>query len=181
MKKCLNLTLGTTYCSVQSDDSPDTSYLGEYTEKYIPGCIIRGDNTFYEDHTDDEEYEPPTLSREYSFFIPPDNGEKPGTDDYKKYAMQDYRRTEALNRGLWWHIGITLSTVISSDNGLSVDSIRSSVWGIESDSGKDYIKEIISDLSADIRSELQKIGFKDKEIDKTLKNIRYSTEAEYYI
>ena len=172
MKKCTTYTIGKTVIKKEIDTNPDTSYLGEYGEKYLPGCVIRGDRSVYEDHIDDDDYEPPRMNQEYSFFYPPDNGEKPGTPDYKKYALQDYDNMEDLNNSQWTFIGIIVKTTIKTDIGIS-DEIVNSLWGIEDHFDKDskaYVQETISELKAENKAELLKMGFTEKEIDESLNN-----------
>ena len=170
MKKCINLSIGKTTVKKSPDTDPDTSYLGEYGNKYKPGCVIRGDRSIYEDHTNDDDYDPPQMNGEYRFFYPPDNGESQGTADYKKYALQDYDNMEDLNNSQWTFIGLIVTTTIKTDMGIS-DKVVSSLWGIEDHWDKDsdaYIKETISELKAENKAELLKMGFTEKEIDASL-------------
>ena len=69
MKKCTTYTLGKTVISSEYDEFSDFDMYGKYGDKVKPVCIIRGDNTFLEDHVDDDDYDMP-LGRfgEYSFF-----------------------------------------------------------------------------------------------------------------
>jgi hypothetical protein len=178
MKKCTEYTLGKTVVYQGYDPNPDTSYLGEYGEKYKPGCVIRGDRTIYEDHLDDDEYDPPTMDREYSFFYPPDNGEKPGTPEYRKYALQDYDNMEDLNNSQWTYIILSVKTFIHTDTGIS-DDIQNSLCGIEDHFDKDsdaYKKEIVCDLISENIAELKKMGFSDEEIKESTDNPEYPRE-----
>jgi hypothetical protein len=144
--------------------------LGEYGNTYKPGCVIRGDRTIYEDHLNDEVYDPPTMSREYSFFYPPDNGEIPGTDKYRECALQDYQNMENLNNSQWTYAGIIVKTVINTDMGIS-DTIQNSLWGIEDhfdEDSKSEMARIIEDLKEDNKADLLKMGFSSEEIDQSL-------------
>ena len=172
MKKCINLSIGKTTVTQEPDTDPDTSYLGEYGEKYKPGCVICGDRTIYEDHTDDDDYDPPRMNREYSFFYPPDNGEIPGSDSYRKCALEDYDNMEDLNNSQWTYVGITVKTAINTDMGIS-DTIQNSLWGIEDHWDKDskaHIRDTIEELKQENKIELLKMGFPEKEIDESLNN-----------
>jgi hypothetical protein len=175
MKKCINLSVGKTTIKKEPDYDADTSYLGEYGDKLKPGCIIRADRTFYEDipdYDDSPDYEVPEMSRVCSFFYPPDNGEIPGTPEYKKYALQDYENMENLNNQQWGYVAIVVKTTIKTDMGLS-DEVINSLCGIEDHWDKDsknYIDEIITDLKAENKAELLKMGFSEKEIDESLNN-----------
>ena len=169
MKKCVNLSIGQTIITKEPDNDPDTSYLGEYGEKIKPGCIIRYDREIYEDIADNEDYEIIHLNREYSFFYPPDNGEKPGTPEYKKYALQDYDNMEALNNSQWSFIGIVVKTEIKTDIGIS-DIIQSSLWGIEdhwNKDSRDYHNTVIGELKEENTDQLLKMGFKLEDIEKS--------------
>lgn len=85
------------------------------------------------------------------------------------YAKEDCRRLENLGN-TWNYISVIVETRISTDTGMS-DVIRSSLSGIESDSGDDHFKEIIDDLKAQNKSDLLKMGFGEIEIDESLNNV----------
>jgi hypothetical protein len=53
MRKCTTYTIGKTTVKKEIDTDPDTSYLGEYGSTLKPGCIVRRDNSFYEDIPED--------------------------------------------------------------------------------------------------------------------------------
>jgi hypothetical protein len=170
MKKCTTFTLGKTTITKEMDIDPDTSYLGEYGGKLKPGCIIRSLNKFYEDLDDDENI--PNIPREYNFYYPPDNGEKIGSPEYKKYAIQDYENMEALSNNQWSFIGIVVKTEIKTDVGIS-DNITSSLWGIEDHWNKDssdYHKSVIEDLKDEQKGALLEMGFTNNEIEDSLCN-----------
>ena len=65
------------------DDSPDLSYLGEYTDKYVRGAINRkaiGD-----------------MGRnEYQYFIP----------YMRECGFESYQRYEQYNKGYWCSMGV---------------------------------------------------------------------------
>lgn len=176
MKKCTTYTIGKTTIKKTPDYDPDTSYLGEYRQDLKPGCIVRIDKTFYEDIPDEwntsEIKEAHLIRGEYPYFHPPDNGEKPGTEEYKKYALQDYQLMEDLINQQWSFVGITVTTKINTDMGIS-DEIVNSLWGIEDHwdkDSRDYHNELIDDLKSENKAELLKMGFTEKEIDESLNN-----------
>ena len=170
MKKCTTFTLGKTTITKEYDNDPDTSHLGEYGGKLKPGCIIRSLDKFYEDLADGENI--PHIPREYNFFYPPDNGEKIGTPEYKKYALQDYENMEGLSNSQWSFIGIVIKTEIKTDMGIS-DIVRSSLWGIEDHydkNSRDYHKEVIGELIDEQKDALLEMGFSNNEIEDSLCN-----------
>jgi hypothetical protein len=169
MKKCTTYILGKTFISSEYDRDGNHDYYGTYGDKYKPGCIVRADDSFYEDHTSDEEYEPETMPREYSFFYPSDTGEKIGTELYRKYSLENYKRVEDLNNSQWCYIGLIVETTVHIDNTLS-DTITESLWGIESDSGREYFNGEIEELKESVKAQLSKMGFSDDEINQSVDN-----------
>jgi hypothetical protein len=168
MKKCTEYTLGKTIVSSVIDEYADESDYGSFGNKYEPGCIVRADNSFYEDHINDDEYEPGIMRHEYSFYYPPDNGEDIGTADYKKYAKEDYKRMTDYNNNQWSYLVLKVETSIHSDMGLS--HVFAIIGNIESDYGRDGLNEHISELKAQIRYQLCKMGFSDDEINQSVDN-----------
>lgn len=178
MKKCVDLSIGTTTVIRQIDTDPDTSYLGEYGDTPKPGCLIIQDQKIYEEVINDEDYEFPERSDNYRFFYPPDNGEIPGTDKYREYALQDYQTMEDLNNSQWTYAGIIVKTVINTDMGIS-DTIQNSLWGIEDhfdEDSKNEMARIIEDLKEDNKADLLKMGFSSEEIDQSLNNAETKEE-----
>jgi hypothetical protein len=187
MKKCTEYTLGKTIISSEYDETGDHDYYGICGDKYKPGCIVRADQSFYEDHIDiDKEdddgyplYEVPTIRGEYSFFYPADTGEKIGTELYRKYSLENYKRVEALNNGQWGYIGLIVETTVHIDNTLS-DTITESLWGIESDSGSEYFNGEIEELKESVKDQLRKMGFSDDEINQSVNNAE-TKKGEMYL
>ena len=85
------------------------------------------------------------------------------------YAKQDCERLEDLNNGDWSYITVIVETEITTDTGMS-DKIFNTLSGVESDSGDDYINEIIQELKDLNKSELLKMGFTENEIMESLDN-----------
>lgn len=189
MKKCINLSIGKTTIKKEIDDNPDLSFYGEYTDKIEKGVIIREHDEFYEkiktgmerdsDGTFYRKAEP-EYSRyyhgEYTGFKPYAGGENVGTKEYYQYGKAEYDRMESYNNGHWCMIGIIVKTDIKSEGiGYTNEKYQplevfNSLWGIESDSGDKYFDEIISDLKAENKAELLKLGFSESEIDESLNN-----------
>jgi hypothetical protein len=106
---------------------------------------------------------------EYRYFKPCAAGEKPGTPDYKKYGKQDYERAEALNNSDWCYIGIIAKAKIKV-NGCTQTITSGGLWGIESDSGKDYIEEEEKNQLSDLKENLLSLGFGTRAIQYAINN-----------
>jgi len=171
MQKLTTYTLGKTIIEKVFDDNPDISHLGEYTCNYKPGCIVRYDKSFYEDHMNDDDYDPPYYRNEYPFFMPPENGYPFDTPEYKKYALEDYNLMEGLNNNRWWFIGIIVSTQIHTDNEISYN-VTESLYGVEDGlkESEKYQNEVIADLMHEIKTKLLKMSFSDEEIEETFED-----------
>jgi len=167
------------------DDTPDTSFLGEYTDDMEPGVIVRQDGEFYEklpakmerdiDGTFLCKGEPevPPRGREYRGFRPYAGGEKVGTKDYYKYGMQDYKRMEGLERGDWSFIGIMAKAVVSYRlNGYCrLETFTSGgLWGIETDAGE-YLDEVKTEELDGLKNHLEAFGVDLSNWDKLTKDI----------
>lgn len=130
------------------DDSPDTSYYGEYTSQWKEGAIDRkelGD-----------------MGRgEYRYFIPAMTGHETGNPES---PMQDYKRMEALSQGDWCFLGIDAIAHIRIGD-LSQEITSGGLWGIESDSGDDYLQEVAKEQLEELREQLSALGFSEDAID----------------
>lgn len=123
------------------DESPDTSYIGEYSDDPSPaGTIDRKARGDQERNT-------------YRYFNPAN----------PEYAEQDYDRMESLNRGGWYYLGIRAEAEIIMNN--TIQRIASGgLWGIESDSGREYLEEVAAEELASLKDQLAELGFTDEEI-----------------
>lgn len=178
------------------DDSPDTSWLGEYSNSssglfvidrdHGPDCPMHwADN----DCTDDDERDCSCIShdsRTFRYFHPgsvekfdPNASWIPaGTENKRTHwfdAMQDnaeadYRRMEALNEGDFCFIGIRAEARIVIEN-VCQDITSGGLWGIESDSDAAYLKEIESEQLAELRSQLEAIGFSKRAVSAAFRNV----------
>src|SRR3990167_5461879 len=91
------------------DESPDTSYLGEYGNKATSPAAI------------DRQERGDAGRGEYRWFNPAMTGEETGNPDSPE---QDYKRMESLNNGQWHHTGIIAKARIISPAGV-IQTIRS--------------------------------------------------------
>lgn len=136
------------------DDNPDTSFLGEYSNRRAKFSFDRkvlGD-----------------MGRnEYRYFNPGINPLEGKTQSERKelykYALQDYERMESLNKGNWWFIGIKAEATIIINNVIQTIS-SGGLWGIESGSDRDYIKDIEKEELNNLVEQLKELGFSESEI-----------------
>jgi hypothetical protein len=102
---------------------------------------------------------------EYQFFNPsfnyvgkdgkPTEGLTPA--DVRKYTRKDYDRMESLNAGNWCFVGIRAEAEIVI--GDTVQRMTSGgLWGIESDSDRDYFREVETEELAGLREVLRGVG-----------------------
>jgi hypothetical protein len=200
----------------QYDDSPDLSYLGEYTDKPGEWTIDRKNGWLLGEHVNDhityyaseEERQLPEDERNaalevrldkwfldhpwfeadfyeqvdeysidayyygyevlatdlrgtyernsYRYFVPANSytGESfPDVDQAErvKYILQDFERMEDANRGYWSPVGCVVTMYIEGE-----EVAYASLWGIESDCGEDYTKEVEEDLIDECISDARK-------------------------
>jgi hypothetical protein len=175
------------------DESPDTSWLGEYGQRaeseysidreHATDCPINTGKSaksglFIERDDDTEctcggQY----LDRNsYQFFNPNhENYKGIGHDETVKYCLQDYARMESLNNGNFCFIGIRAEaeySLIESDRcGLLIQEVSSGgLWGIESDSEPAYLAEIEQEELSELKKQLRAIGFSSRAIATAFKN-----------
>jgi len=95
-------------------------------------------------------------------------GETP--EKIREYVRQDYERNERLNRGDWCYIGIRVEAEIIIDNVCQKIS-SGDLWGIESDSSREYFAEIEAEELYELRKQLTAVGFSKRAIATACKNI----------
>ena len=138
------------------DESPDTSYYGEYSDTRASEFSI--DRAHMGRH-------------EYRYFNPSLNyvdgsgelREGNTAEEVRKYVAQDYARMEDLNQGRWCFVGVKAEAEISIPSGSGYSTLQKihsgGVWGFESDSSAAYFAEVIKDELADLRGQLKALGF----------------------
>jgi|SRR5579871_665923 hypothetical protein len=218
-KRILSVTLRT-----MQDDSPDTSYLGEYsnraesefsidrkhstdcnTQDYSPAKEIAGKLDRAASYLNSQLYgESPDYApapnfedlesaiellteaadevrecncgnsgdmgrNEYRFFNPcHENYKGEERENIVKYCLQDYERMESLNNGNWCYLGIRAEAEVQTSN--IVQEITSGgLWGIESNSGKEFIKETEQEELSQLRKELLALGFSRHQVYRAFK------------
>jgi len=95
-------------------------------------------------------------------------GESP--EDIRKYILQDYERMERLHRGDWCYIGIRAEAEVSLTGDVLQEVSSGGLWGIESDSSKEYFAEIEADELSELRKQLTAVGFSKRAITTAVKN-----------
>lgn len=143
------------------DDAPDTSYLGEYTDQQSNWAIDRQSGEFIADLPEDHEL--PERGRDYRYFAPYAGGEKPGSADYRSAGKADFDRMEALNSGDWCYLGIRAEARIVVE-GVSQQITSAGLWGVESDSGDDYLAEVGAEELQQLAEQLKALGFSARQI-----------------
>jgi len=96
-------------------------------------------------------------------------GETP--DTIREYILRDYERMERLHRGDWCYIGIRAEAEVSLTGDVMQEVSSGGLWGIESDSSKEYFAEIEADELFELRKQLYAVGFSKRAIATACKNI----------
>lgn len=165
-KKIMNVTVKQLY-----DEDPDTSYLGNYTDRPEPWAIIcqgEHEGKFVCELRAKDKL--PRPGRKYNYFIAVAGDETPGTKNYRKYAKQDYERMDAFAREDWNFIGLRAEAKVQIGDGGLVQTITSGgLWGIESDSGKDELSRLAREQMAELESQLLALGFTRAEVKRATK------------
>jgi hypothetical protein len=120
------------------DEYPDLSYLGEYSNTPAAVCIDRKERN-------------EQGGNEFRYF-------NLGCGD-AEYIEQDYKRMEAYNQGNWCMLGIYAEAVVKypiGNGGYRLETLSSGgLGGIESDSDKDFIQEVIKEQLDDLFDHLK--------------------------
>ena len=173
------------------DDSPDTSWLGEYgntpQSTYAIDRAHDYDCPFFDNsNTEDEQCTCRQWSngqdvywnnREYRYFNPNwENYKGLEESEIRQYCRQDFDRMESLNNQQWGFIGIRADAEYSVNGDLRQDVTSGGLWGIESDSGDDYFTEVEQEQLAELKSQLAGIGFSSRAIAAAFKEIEHKDE-----
>jgi hypothetical protein len=201
------------------DDSPDTSWLGEYSNKatspysidraHSEDCLAIESNHreavdlleriithVHIDETGSDYYDADAVDllldaqqecmectcsggdmgrNEYRYFNPSENYAGDTPENIRKYTRQDYERMESLYRGDWCFIGIMAEAQYSiGDNYAPIQELTSGgLWGIESNSGTDYLDEVEAEQLHELKAQLAAIGFSKRAIAEAFKNVQH--------
>jgi hypothetical protein len=141
-----------------TDTDPDTSDLGTYSNHPGP-----------DDRTIDREHDGSCGRNEYRYFIAAMSGEETGNPES---VRQDYDRMESFSRGDWGYIGIIAKAELQLTRNGTIQILRSGgLWGVESDSGNDYLQEVADEELETLRRELSAIGFSTEQIERAFDGV----------
>ena len=143
------------------DESPDTSFLGEYS------------NSPDTEYAIDRQKLGDQARNEFRYFNGPVENYKGETpENIRKYIRQDYDRMESLNRGNWQFIGIQAeATYVVGFTGDLQTVTSGGLWGIESDSGKEYLESVQREELDSLKNDLIAVGFSRRAIATAFKNV----------
>ena len=137
------------------DDSPDLSWIGEYSNDPGKNAIDRQERG--------------DMQRgEYRYCNIELSGEDTGNPES---VEQDYQRLEAFNQGQWWEIGVVAKATVQLRPDGPIQTLHSGgLWGIESDSEDGYMNEVKQDELAALADELAAVGFGKAAIKRAIRN-----------
>jgi hypothetical protein len=170
------------------DTNPDTSYLGEYSNKRESEFSIdRAEDSGEREcdctlgtlgHNEYRWFNPGSVEKfdPLATWIPTDlEGSARQVYWYqamKQNAIQDFERMESLQNQNWYYLGIRAEAEIQVE-GISQDISSGGLWGIESDSDREYLEEIERDELADLKGILKGLGFGSRAISQAFKEIQH--------
>lgn len=132
----------------EQDGDADHSHLGEYS------------NTPAEHHIDRRERGDQGRN-EFRYF-------NLGCGD-AEYLENDYERAEALNKGNWCFMGCRAVAQVSYPIGQGnrrIETLSSGgLWGIESDSGREYVAEVEAQELKNLKEHLAQFGIEWPELE----------------
>jgi len=185
------------WIEARPDDYGDCSALGQFTDTPEEGAIVRSVGEYLANmkgeacerckggtvNPDDCEpgdvcpdcdgkgYMPyvAPASREYRYFVPAMSSDETGNPDS---PMQDWKRAEGYGNE-WSYMGIIAKAEIVVAG--VCQTVRSAgLWGVESDSGDDYIyDEVGKDELAQLREVLESLGFGKAAISLAFKHVEH--------
>ena len=128
------------------DKDPDLSHYGKFSDKWEEGAILR----------------PMINWRGLRFFVPNDF-------ENAEVAEASYKRMEEYNNSLWYMIGIKAVAEVYyrvGNTGRLEWLSSGGLWGIESDSGEEYLKGIEDEELVDLKAHLEMFGVDTSEFER---------------
>lgn len=114
----------------------------------------------------------PERCGEYRFFEPYAGGEPVGSKNWRQNAKQDFARMQSLFAGDWCHLGIMAQAEVTLPGSDIVQRITSGgLWGVESDSEKEYLSEVEQEELTALAAELAVLGFGKRAIALAMKAV----------
>lgn len=150
-----------------ADESPDSSYLGEYTSKRPDPYDLHAGNAIkrHQPGRGEHGYWIPAITADQHRKELNKKGYSKGVADYlaRKYVNETYRRMEALGEGHWSFIGCMAEAQVSYDvpqqRSRRIEHFSSAgLWGIESDSDRGHFVEVSTEELADLHDHLAAFG-----------------------
>lgn len=115
--------------------------------------------------------------REFRYFNAPiENYEGEPETEIRKYAQRAYRRACDLNNQQWYFLGVRAVAQVQITGDLVQSITSGGLWGIESDSGSDYLKEVEGEQLSELKAELHAIGFTKRAITAAFRNVKQDNE-----
>lgn len=150
-------TLDEIVCYHILDDSPDLSFIGEFSDTPGKGAI-------------DHRARSGEGNRTFQYFNPAN----------PEYAEQEYKRMMEFERCEVGHIGIKAEATIWLDAGGDAKKMQiissGGLWGIESDSEPSYFKEIEADQIEELRGYLEQLNVDMSNFDALAKAYKVKTK-----
>lgn len=100
-------------------------------------------------------------------------------DEVRKYVRHDYERMESLNRQNWYFCGIRAHAEVQLTGDLCQTITSGGLWGIESDSGADYLTEVEDEQLDELKAELHAVGFSKRAITAAFRNAKENQNAKH--
>lgn len=88
--------------------------------------------------------------REHRFYYMSENYTDETEENKVKYMLQDHKRYEHLFDGYWYYMGFIVKVLVSGQ-----EVAEASVWGIESDGGREFHNEVWGDLIGECFSNIR--------------------------
>lgn len=161
------------------DETPDLSFIGKNLDAYPPHdswAILRvGEKAgeFFRDLDNCDSWSKNPSPNEFMWFYPATTQTKISDEDNRSNALADYKRMKQAEDSQFEMLGIIAKAEIQMTSDSAIQTIRSGgLWGVESDSGADYIKEVQDDQLKELASELLSLGFTKRAIDHAIKSVK---------
>jgi hypothetical protein len=127
----------------ENDDSPDLSWIGEYTSSPGP-----------DDRTIDREERGDRERGQHRYFVAAMSGEESGNP---ASVEEDYKRMESYGDG--WNMMFLYATAAVYVKGVRQTIQSGGVGGVESDCGADHLAEMRAEQLSELSGILESLGF----------------------